>query len=109
MTEQIVLRALVAKRREITSALNHHNLATGRLGHALEHVNATIQLFAGEPGNALVSALWAAGKPMEADQLAARVGIAPKQAGAALRHLADCGLVRGDRAHGQPTMWRAVY
>jgi hypothetical protein len=91
---------LVAKRREIT---------TGRLGHALEHVDATIRLFAGEPGNALVSALWMVRKPQSTDQLAALVRISPKQAGAVLRYLADCGLVRGERAAGQSTTWHPVY
>jgi len=104
MHDAHTIRALVAKRREISSALNNHNLATGRLGHALEHVDATIRLFAGEPGNALVSALWRARKPLSTEQLAAELRIPPKRAGQALRSLAACGLVRAERA-----LWVAVY
>ena len=104
-----ILRALVAKRREIAAELNHHRLAEIRLTHALEHVDATIRLFTGDPGNALVSALWMARKPLSADQLAAHVGIAPKQAGQALRYLADCGLARGESVRGQTTTWLPIY
>jgi DNA-binding transcriptional ArsR family regulator len=109
MTGTVVLRALVAKRRELLSALNHHNLGGVRAGHALEHVDATIRLFAGEPGNALVSALWTARKPLSTDDLAARVGMAPKQAGQAMRYLADCGLVRAEKKPGAPVLWVATY
>jgi len=109
MTAQIVLRAPVAKRREITSELNHHNLSTVRLSRALEHVDGTIRVFTGEPAQRLLSALWVARKPLTVDQLAAQVGIAPKQAGAVLRYLADCGLVRCERARGQTATWHAVY
>jgi hypothetical protein len=104
MTGTVVLRALVAKRHELVSALNHHNLGSMRAGHALEHVDATIRLFTGDPGNALISALWTARKPLSTDELAARARIGSKQAAQTLRFLADCGLVRAERA-----LWVAKY
>jgi hypothetical protein len=66
---------------KIISELNHHRLGEIRLARALEHIDPTIRLFAGEPGNALVSALWMARKPLSTDELASHVRIAPKQAG----------------------------
>src|SRR5262249_61158358 len=98
MTGPEILRALVAKRREVLTDLNYHRLASTRRAHDLEHVDATIRLFLGDPTKALVSALWMAGKPQTTDQLAAQVGIAPKQAGAGLRHLAACGLRSSERS-----------
>jgi DNA-binding transcriptional ArsR family regulator len=109
MTGPEILRVLVAKRREIVAELDHHRRGANQRARDLEHVDATVRLFLGEPSKALVSALWMAGKPLSTDELAAHVGIPPKQAGAVLRYLADCGLVRGERAHGQATTWHPVY
>jgi DNA-binding transcriptional regulator GbsR (MarR family) len=104
MSEGQVLRALVAKRREIASGLNHHRLAEIRLAKALEHVDATIRLFTDETGQALISVLWRAGKPLSTDELAGHVGITSKRAGQALRCLLECDLVRLERA-----LWIAKY
>jgi DNA-binding transcriptional ArsR family regulator len=102
--ETNVIRALVAKRREVLAELDHHRRASGQRAHDLEHVDATIRLFAGEPGRALLSALWVAGKPLSTDELAAHVGLGSKRAGRALRFLGECGLVRAERA-----LWVATY
>jgi hypothetical protein len=104
MHDTHTIRALVAKRRQVLTELNGHTLASTRLGHALEHVDATIRLFTDETGRELVSALWAAGKPLSTDDLAARVGIGSKRAGQVLRSLGDCGLVRAEGA-----LWVATY
>jgi hypothetical protein len=109
MSLPTILRGLVAKRHEVLADLDYHRRSAAQRARDLEHVDATVRLFLGEPSKALVSALWMAGKPLSTDELAAHVGIAPKQAGAVLRHLADCGLVRGERARGEGTTWHPVY
>lgn len=109
MSGATILRALVAKRREILAELDHHRRAAGRLARDLEHVDAMIRVFTSEPARALLGALWIAGEPLSADQLAAKVGIAPKLVGRTLRYLGACGLVRGEHAHGQATTWHPTY
>ena len=104
MHDTHTIRALVAKRRQVLTELNGHTLATTRLTHALEHVDATIRLFTGEEGRALVSALWMARKPLSTDELAGHARIGSKRAGQVLRSLAACGLIRAERA-----LWVAVY
>lgn len=93
-----VIRALVAKRREILSELNHHRLAEIRLGHALEHIEPTIRLFADDLTRTLLGALRVAGRPVSVEALAADVRVDAKRVGRALRQMADCGLVRAERA-----------
>jgi DNA-binding transcriptional ArsR family regulator len=99
-----IIRGLVAKRHEVLAELDHHRRGAAQQARDLEHVDATIRLFSGEPGRALVSALWMAGKPLSTDELAARVGIGSRRAGQALRCMGDCGLVRTERA-----LWVATY
>jgi hypothetical protein len=104
MHETHVIHALVAKRHEVLAELDHHRRGAAQRARDLEHVDATIRLFTGEAGRALVSALWMAGKPLSTDELAGHAGIGSKQAGRLLRFLRDCGLVRAEHA-----LWVATY